>query len=155
MTKKLMILRKGLKKAKRPQYYYHITFKDWGKCITLKPRVGGVNRGLDEPKLSRICVGPSVAHCLASAVTNGAEMSVYRTKNKVLGYYPVEVIDAKYTREKWLLRPISFIYVGTLSSSISEEVGWNYLDGTSDDHMDQKVDSINIILAKYRFPKYP
>jgi len=155
MTKKLMILRKGLQKTKRPQYYYHITFKDWGKSITLQPRVGGINRGWDEPKLSRICVGPSISHCLASAVTNGGEMSVYRTKNKVLGYYPVEVLDAKYTREKWLLRPINFIYVGTLSSSISEEVEWNHLDGSYDEFMTDKIDSINIILAKYRFPKYP
>ena len=155
MTKKLMILRKGLKRTKRPQYYYHITDKDWGKSVTLKPRVNGVNRGFDEPKLSRICVGPSISHCLASAVTNAAEMSIYRTRNKVLAYYPVEVHDVKYTREKWLLRPINFVYVGTLASSISEEVEWNHLDGSYDEFMKDKIDLINIIIAKYCFPTHP
>lgn len=50
----------------KPRYFYHITPEDWGVKTTLKPKQ--VNQCCDEPVVARICVAPTVPHCLSAIV---------------------------------------------------------------------------------------
>ena len=101
-------------------HYYHVTqAADWGKEIRLKPRNFGRNRAPEEPQTARICVGPSVAHCLTalgSSLYISTPIHIYRTKYRVTAVKPNHVEDARITKEMWLLRPIRFVHVGTLDA---------------------------------------
>jgi len=106
-----------LKPDKIARFYYHITREsDWGEEITLNP-IGGNNgnRAFDEPKNARTCVAPSIENCLCAIVYGDADpYYIYRTKEKVIAYWPYQVEDATLTRERWIINPQSFILVGTL-----------------------------------------
>jgi hypothetical protein len=103
-----------------PKYLFHVTDKkSWGKKKVLKPKVRGKNRGIGEPEISRTCVSPDISRCLLALPYNDNESySIYRTYNKVRGYYPYDVEDSCVTLEKWLLTPITFIKVGEISTNI-------------------------------------
>ena len=145
-----------LKRTKSPQYYYHITEQKWNPFVTLQPRDRGFKRGSEEPDISRICVGPSITHCLASTVMS-RDMKVFRTQHKVFAYHSIGVVDSFYTREKWLLRAIRFIDICDIDNAIIREMGIQKLDGTygSIKKMRIKIKAIRKILEKYDFPEYP
>jgi hypothetical protein len=101
-----------------PKYYYHLTDKvDWCKIENLVPLEGnGGGRGKNEPTNDRICVAPSIAHCIAAIPYYDPEVYfVYRTLKKVIGYWPYGVPDAHITRERWLINTTKFIWFATLS----------------------------------------
>jgi len=152
--KTMIIDRKKLKRTKRPEYFYHITEQKWSKKITLTPRVHGFKRGGGEPCIARTCVGPSVAYCLASTVLDSSNFRVYRTKKKILSYYPVEVEDSMFTREKWLLDPTLFTHICNIPDDLITEIWNNGLDGTNGDILRGKIPKIRSILRKYNFPEY-
>ena len=107
-----------MRKTKTPRYYYHITTKDWGDSIVLKP-IGNsesFSRPFDEPKIRRTCVAPTVCHCIVAIGMDDCVYNVYRTKEKVLAYFPYGVIDSCVTREKWIISKCEFIKVGEISA---------------------------------------
>lgn len=110
------------------QFYYHITTKAWPDELTLSPRKYGVNRGEDEPNISRICVAPTVEGCLTalgSCLTGSSNIYIYRTVRKVKAIKPNSVVDAKITGEMWLLRPIKFKYIDTIKkNTLPEYLFW-------------------------------
>jgi len=138
-----------------PEYYYHVTRRRWGNLVTLKPRSDGYNRALEEPDIARICVGPSVAYCLASTIVPKRGLNVYRTKSRVLGYYPIEVMDSRYTREKWLLHPTDFVRVGYVPWSVIKEIRSEHSDGSDNDYLKGKVAKVQGILKRNNCPEYP
>jgi hypothetical protein len=95
------------------RHYYHLSaLYLGGPKITLTPRDFGVNRGYDEPDNKRICVAPSPEHCmiaLGGLLCSGDYIYVYKTKNKVKGFSPHNVVDVDVTLERWLLRRTSFV----------------------------------------------
>jgi len=110
------------------KYYYHITTKNWPDDITLKPRKYGANRADEEPKISRICVAPTIEGCLialGSCLPLSSNIYIYRTIRKVKAITPNDVIDSKITGEMWLLRPIKFKYVGVIKKkTLPEQLCW-------------------------------
>ena len=74
------------------------------------------NRGPCEPNNERICVAPTIEHCLAAVpYAPGDEFTVYRTARKVKANKPKEVHDAHLTGEGWIQEPTMFERVGKLS----------------------------------------
>jgi hypothetical protein len=103
----------------KPQYWYHLTNQiNWGHYKTLKPKSNVVFEDAGEPALPRICVGPSVPHCLAS-IHPSTLFKVYRTKYKVRAVIPWRVSDVSITKERWLVQPTEFVFVRRLDKDIS------------------------------------
>jgi len=109
----------SLKIDKVARYYYHITSnddfrKEWGDETTLSPIEGNKgNRCWDEPSNPRICVAPSIAHCISALPYCGKyQYFVYRTKDKEFACYPYGVEDSLVTKEKWTIKPTKFIFYG-------------------------------------------
>jgi len=100
------------------KHYYHITQKEWEKEVTLFPRKIGDNRPNEEPKTARICVAPTLAHCLIALGQSLSEhcfLFVYRTKHPVKAESPYGVADSHITKEMWLKTPTQFKRVRTFS----------------------------------------
>jgi len=124
--------RKLLRKVLHRQYYYHVSpypilkCNRIGKRILLRPldstEVSG--RGLCEPMNSRICVAPTIQHCLSSIYIspNAPFIYVYQTCHPVLARYPYGVADSRVTREKWLIYPTWFKLVRIINPSLIH--GW-------------------------------
>lgn len=99
------------------RYWYHISNTLTKKQCKLIPwnNSQGMNRSDDEPDGKRICVAPSIAHCLTAVPYCLSEFYVvYRTKELVKAYKPHGVFDARITLEGWIKRPTIFINIGTL-----------------------------------------
>ena len=103
------------------RYYYHITGRRWKKTVKLFPRSEGENRAVSEPDTPRICVAPSISHCLIAmslTVDNYVDnFSIYRTHNKTTAFFPHEILDSYITRERWLTFPMKFKKIGTLNKN--------------------------------------
>jgi hypothetical protein len=101
------------------RYYYHVTQKNWAREVTLSPKEIGNNRPEREPKVARICVSPTPAHCFVAlgqgAFFFGLYCSVYRTKYKVNAEFPHGVADSHITKEMWLKTPTEFKRVKVFS----------------------------------------
>jgi hypothetical protein len=103
---------------KIPRYWYHISTTLKHKRIRLKPRDNdaGFNRNDSEPEVKRTCVGPSISHCFAAVPYDSDDtFNIYRTSRKVKAVRPYDIYDSHITLEGWLLRPVSFIKIGSLS----------------------------------------
>jgi hypothetical protein len=117
-----------------PKYYYHITQNKWPERLTLKPRIEGVNRSMDEPEVSRICVAPTIEGCL---VALGCCLSIcnysyiYRTENKVLARNPYRVEDSSITKEKWITKQILFKKIGIINDYLPHELYYMGVGGYS------------------------
>lgn len=144
-----------LRRIKIHQYFYHITEQKWGKSITLYPRNHGIKRCPNEPMIERICVGPSVVHCLSATVLDSIGFRVYKTKCKVISYYPIGVIDSRYTWEKWLIGLTEFTYICKIPDDLVIEIWENSLDGTNGVDLFGKIPEIRKIVKRYNFPEYP
>lgn len=107
-----MGLRKRTPAVKR--YWYFVTQVDFSKDTTLMPRCP-YSMADGEPYIKRICVAPTVAHCL-SAIGAYGSVNVYRTKRRVNGYKCWNVPDSKLTNEHWLFDPTKFEFVTQLKS---------------------------------------
>jgi len=107
-----------------PSFLFHITNKkSWGKKRILKPKIKGINRAIEEPEISRTCVSPSISRCLlALPYDDNTSYYIYRTYQKVRGYYPYDVKDSCITLEKWLTTPITFIKIGEISTDIMKKL---------------------------------
>lgn len=106
------------------RFYYHISNTKLHRSksgeVTLTPRDYGDNRAQEEPDDARICVAPSVPHCLialGSLSTEGDSLFIYRTKNKVVGKPPYDVPDARVTKERWLTRQTKFVLTSKVVTS--------------------------------------
>jgi hypothetical protein len=101
------------------RYWYHLslTLKNKEYCLVPWDNDKGFNRSDDEPNIERICVSPSIAHCLTAIPYSFSDTyNIYRTKNCVKVKKPFgNVFDSHITKEGWLLNPTNFIKIGTLT----------------------------------------
>jgi hypothetical protein len=120
---------------KRPQkkcvhstsrYWYHIstTLKHKFEYLTPRDNRGSFNRSSSEPNDERICVAPTLAHCLTAVpYVPGEKFTVYRTARKCIASSPKDIYDATITKEKWIQTPTMFNRIGFLSlSKLSDEL---------------------------------
>lgn len=104
--------------TKRRRYYYHITGRNWGKKVVLKPKEDGINRPYHEPDIARICVAGTVAGCYSAVGCLASDrMRVYRTTRQVKAVKPWRVADAHVTGEAWLFEPTQFKLVATIEDA--------------------------------------
>ena len=99
------------------RYWYHVSNTLTRKQHKLIPwnNSQGMNRSDDEPDGKRICVAPSVAHCLTAVPYCLSEFYVvYRTKEPIKAHKAHGVFDAEITQEGWIKRPTVFVKIGTL-----------------------------------------
>ncbi len=108
-----------------PQFFYHVTDKNWGQKKQLLPRdnncAGVWCRDSNEPNTARICVCPTVAKCI-SAIEMDREHRIYRTLRPCRARYPRRVLDSRITTERWLVRPTAFVLVGFLSEELIRDI---------------------------------
>jgi hypothetical protein len=100
------------------RYWYHLSSTLNRKTHRLVPwgNSDGMNRSDSEPSGKRICVAPSVAHCLTALPYCLSETyTVYRTKDPVIAKRSHGVFDANVTKEGWIETPTVFVNIGTLS----------------------------------------
>jgi len=105
-----------MKRVKIPKFYYHITDKDFGDKVLLKPLKSDndltYNRDSSEPNTSRICVGPDIASCLAAiplSPYNTYTYRVYKTNRKIRPFFPIGVKDSEISGERWIRRQTIFV----------------------------------------------
>ena len=101
-----------------PRYWYHISTTLTDKQVYLAPRDNSrsMNRSSSEPNDKRICVAPTVAHCLAAVpYVPGDRFTIYRTFRKCRATQPNGIYDAHITNEGWIQYPTMFERVGVLS----------------------------------------
>jgi hypothetical protein len=106
----------------KPMFFYHVTREKWPKRIILRPKsneqLNDCARAPNEPKIARICVTPSLDHCLSAIELYEEEQNVYRTLRRVRARYPYRVQDVTITKERWLDKPTVFIRVATLNTDL-------------------------------------
>lgn len=101
---------------KQKRYWYFVTGNYFGDKVRLFPRLPHT-AGPDEPKLKRICVAPTIAHCLSAVVMYDRVANIYRTERRVKATRCWDVGDSEITKEHWLFRPINFELVGSIDIS--------------------------------------
>ncbi len=89
----------------KPRFWYHISEKNLGYKAYFEPRE---IECLGEPSRPRICVSPTVAHCL-SAICAHDKVYVYRTYRKMSARYPYGICDSYITKERWLFGETCFL----------------------------------------------
>lgn len=112
------IVRKKKSLYNRRRYWYHLSSTLHSKLEHLTPwdNAEGFNRTNIEPNTNRICVAPSIAHCLtAIPYSPGDKYIVYRTQSLIKASKPVRVFDANVTNEGWITEQTTFIKIGTLN----------------------------------------
>jgi len=119
-----------LRRTQGKRYYYHVSSNliheyhdvklNRNRTVTLQPYEVECE---GEPGLYRICVAPSVPHCLSAISVCGRELHVYRTSKPVHAYWPFWVPDSPITREKWLIKPTAFTYQYSFETKGMPEVG--------------------------------
>src|ERR1700748_916649 len=118
----------------KPKFYFHITQEKWPERITLRPKIYGKFRSIDEPEIARTCVAPTIKGCLiamGACLFINKPIYIYRTINKVSARNPYSVIDSCITKEKWLTKPIRFMKVGKINKLLPKEIyylevgGWD------------------------------
>lgn len=108
------------------RYWYHLSSTLKHDSVLLKPwdNSRGFNRSELEPNDERICVAPSMAHCItAIPYCPGDTYQIYRTKNKVKANPPKEVFDSHITQEGWIQKPTVFVKIGSLKLEDVESEG--------------------------------
>ena len=89
---------------------YHLTTEDFGKYVTLFPRDHGINRSHAESKINRICVAPTILHCL-SAVYFEKIPNIYWSPDTNFIDADDTIKDREATLEKWYINKTVFIKV--------------------------------------------
>lgn len=119
---------------RNPKYYYHITQKKWPDKLILYPQIDGEHRSDDEPILTRTCVAPTIEGCLVAlgcCLSMCRQIYIYRTQNKVLARNPYKVEDSWITKEKWLIKPITFKKYGLINDKLPKELYYMGVGGYS------------------------
>ena len=101
-----------------PRHWYHISTTLNKTQVYLAPRDNSrsINRSSLEPNNKRICVAPTVAHCLTAVpYAPGEKYIIYRTFRKCRASQPKEIYDAHITNEGWIQCHTMFERVGILS----------------------------------------
>ena len=115
-----------------PRYWYHISSTLNRATEYLVPRDDNrnFNRSSGEPHVKRVCVAPSVEHCLTAVpYVPGDTFTIYRTHQKCRAIKPEGIYDAHITCEGWLQEPTLFEKVGTLTlSDVAVERGLYIID---------------------------
>lgn len=103
---------------KKTRYWYHVSDSLTKERLRLTPRKEGVNRCEDEPKTPRICVAPSIEHCL-TAIPYGTytPLRVYRTTRKVTADKSMGIIDSVVTKEHWITKKVCWKKIGVFDLS--------------------------------------
>jgi hypothetical protein len=101
---------------KQKRYWYFVTGNFFGDSIQLRPRIPHT-AGEEEPRIKRICVAPTIAHCLSAVVMYDRVANIYRTKRRVNASKCWGVGDSEITKEHWLFRPTEFELVGSIDIS--------------------------------------
>ncbi|MDO8610679.1 MAG: hypothetical protein Q7R95_09105 [bacterium] len=108
---------KYLKSTETKRFYYHLSRRHSKKTIILKPYIGDCWPEF-ESKIKRICVSITPAHCLlALPYFKTTSFNVYRTKEEIFVKYPCNVLDAEYTKEKWIIEETEFIKIDKIKIS--------------------------------------
>lgn len=130
--------------------WFHVSSKNLGDEINLIPREPYGVRDCGEPLIPRICVAPTIAHCLGALRHRfGTRFYVYKTNKEavlpfeeiynqkemesfydsfkcemkvVKGEFVAKVIDAHVTKECWFLDQTHFIKIGEISYEDSCEL---------------------------------
>lgn len=100
-----------------PRYWYHISTTLMDKQVYLTPRDNSrsSNRSPSEPNDKRICVAPTIAHCIAAVpYMPGERYTIYRTRRRMTASPPKEIYDAHITQEGWIQVPTMFERIGFL-----------------------------------------
>lgn len=102
----------------KKRYWYHLSDELTQKEVHLIPEERLGRRDSEEPRGARICVAPSIAHCL-TAICGNSNLSIYKTKHKIVAKKPRKVFDSSITKEGWITGkyPVSFIKIGKLNLS--------------------------------------
>jgi hypothetical protein len=123
MSDKIIKCSKHKSLFNRKRYWYHLsnTLKDDNVHLSPWGNDKGFNRDPREPNVERICVAPSIAHCLtAIPYLLGETFNVYKTKERVKANAPYDVYDANITKEGWLQTKTEFVKIGVLDFKIIE-----------------------------------
>lgn len=94
------------KKDSKKRYVYHLTSKDLGDIVFLKPSFGE-QRCEDEPQGKRICVSTHPWKCFV-AIPDSENYNLYRSVKPLITYFPHDIGDSKVTGERWLFRKRKF-----------------------------------------------
>lgn len=99
--------------------YFHISKSD--EISVLEPRIPlKLWAGFEDDTIKRICFGIKIEDCLkALYATENSEYKVYIptfivSKSNVYKPTNNDVIDAEYTNEVWVTKPISVKSIGTI-----------------------------------------
>jgi hypothetical protein len=114
---------------RKSRYWYHLSDSLCENEVRIIPEERTTRRGGGEPPGSRFCVCPSIPHCL-TAVCWGLRFYVYRSKEKVRATKPYNISDSYITHEGWILKPTTFIRLGTLT--ISPKNAMNHFSASVD-----------------------
>lgn len=120
----------------KPRFWYHVSQKNIGYKAYFEPREIYVAGESIRP---RICVAPTVAHCLA-AVSHKKDVYIYRTYRKVAARYPYSVCDSYITKERWLLDPTCFILQAKMNYGEIGLIESNSLRGSEAELAEQEKD---------------
>lgn len=102
-------------RAKAKRYWYFVTQDFMGNQMELKPRIP-FSAGDDEPLVYRICVAPTVAHCMSAISMQPSDpIYVYRTARKLTAEKAWDVGDSPITHEHFLRRKSKFEFVAAIS----------------------------------------
>jgi len=131
-------------------YFYHISQHLPPEDCVLSPRSWGENRDEGEPKIARVCVCPTISGCITAIAHNlfARDVRVFRTKRQVTAVIPfgkntweeinTAVADSFITKERWLLRPIHFKFVGYFDANQFRHL-FNYVPGDPSSFYDQEI----------------
>jgi len=107
----------------KKRYWYHLSDKHTDDTITIVPWDNRSRRSAGEPDGRRLCVGPSIAHCL-TALPHREKFMVYKTKEKVIAEEPDGIYDSSITKEGWITNRVELEKVGIIDlTQIEVELG--------------------------------
>jgi len=96
----------------RRRIWFHCSEVDHGATLTIERRPPK-HRLKAEPETPRLCVCPSVPECFGARLFfPGNGVHVYSTLKQRSGIKPIGVWDCDYTREHWLIPPVTLSKVG-------------------------------------------
>jgi len=120
----------------KKRYWYHLSYSLDRDEIEICPWDKRTHRSAGEPDGRRLCVAPSVAHCL-TALPHREKYYIYRTPSKFLVEEPDGVYDSEITKEGWITQRIKLIRIGTIDlTHIEKELGWLPIEAAKLPRMD-------------------
>ena len=107
----------------KKRYWYHLSFDLDKDEIEIYPWDKRKHRSAGEPNGKRLCMAPSVAHCL-TAIPQRSHYFIYRTPFKITVQEPDGVYDSDITKEGWITEKIKLKRIGSINlDRIRQEMG--------------------------------